>query len=454
MSDNSLKEKHDHGPLIFPDKFLWGSATSAHQVEGNNIYSDWWDFELKHLPPHMRSGEACNHYQLYEEDFDMAKQLGQNAHRFSVEWSRIEPAEGVFNEGEIEHYLKVLQALKERDITVMLTLWHFTIPKWLADKGGIENGEVVKYFSRFISKIVPIYEPYVDLWVTVNEPNVYAYMAYMVGLWPPRKMSYTQAFFVLWNLAAMHKAAYRIIHEVKPSAMVGIAHNIQSFDPYHKHSLREQLSVSLGDLSSNHLFYALTGRKTHDFLGINYYFHHRLRNLGGIIPKVLDAEEQQLDVSDLGWEVYPEGIFDVLSDLADERPIYITECGIASTNDDRRTRFLIQYLHEIYRAIKTNIKVKGFFYWSLMDNFEWHQGFGPRFGLVEIDYKTQKRIPRPSAYVYQEIIKYNGMPHSLLRLLGHTIQVEEVLCYKHHGPRAFCEHIYPKPPISLHHSKS
>ncbi len=144
-----LKEKHDHQTLRFPEGFLWGAATSAHQVEGNNIYNDWWEWE-KHLSPHLRSGDACDEYNRYEADFDLAKDLNHNAHRLSIEWSRIEPEEGKFNQAEIEHYKQVLKALKERGISVMLTLWHFTLPLWLARKGGWENSHTPSLFERFI----------------------------------------------------------------------------------------------------------------------------------------------------------------------------------------------------------------------------------------------------------------------------------------------------------------
>lgn len=165
----------------------------------------------------------------------------------------------------------------------------------------------------------------------------------------------------------------------------------------------------------------------HDFLGINYYFNRRLSTPHGAhIPKVVDVQKER-EVSDLGWEIFPEGIFDVLTDLSGDIPIYITECGIASTNDDRRIRFLIHYLQEVYRAIESGADIRGFFYWSLIDNFEWHLGFTPRFGLVEIDYSTQKRTPRPSSFVFKEIIEANGIPHSLLRFLGHTVDAKEVL---------------------------
>lgn len=425
---HKLPEKHDHNALKFPDGFLWGAATSSHQVEGNNIHSDWWAWEQKNQPPSKRSNLACDQYHLYEKDFDLAKSFNHNAHRLSIEWARIEPNEGEFDTSEIEHYKKVLKALKDRGLTVMLTLWHFTLPKWISDKGGWENGKTIDYFLRFIERIVPEIEAGVDFWITLNEPGVYVYNAYLTGLWPPQKKSKWSALKVTWNLSQAHKKVYKLLHQLTPKIPVGFAQNIQSFESSHKHSILEQYSVIFSDILENHSFYFLT-KNCHDFLGLNYYFHHRFKHVS--LDDTSELTKQTLDmthdVSDLGWEIYPEGMFEVLSDLADHIPIYITECGIASTNDDRRVRFLIHYLQEVYRAIKSGANVKGFFYWSLMDNFEWHLGFEPRFGLVEIDYKSQKRIIRTSAKVYAEIIKHNRISHKMLRFIGHTVSAKEVL---------------------------
>ncbi|MBI2329903.1 glycoside hydrolase family 1 protein [Candidatus Daviesbacteria bacterium] len=419
------KEHHEHQTLKFPDGFLWGAATSAHQVEGNNINNDWWQWE-QDRPFDLRSGQACDQYNRYEQDFELAKQLNHNAHRLSIEWSRIEPSEGKFDSVEIGHYKKVLKSLKDKGFTVMLTLWHFTLPKWVADKGAWENGQTVKYFERFVKKIAPEISQYVDLWVTLNEPGVYIYETYIEKAWPHAKKSWLGQIKTFLNLASAHKKVYKYLHKTFPAGKpVGIANNILSFESYHKHSIIEQVAVSLNDLFSNHLFYFFT-RNTHDFLGINYYFHIRFKSKGMLAAKE-DTIQQIHDVSDLGWEIYPEGIFEVLTDFADDLPIYITECGIASTNDDRRNRFLISYLQEVARAIKSGVNVRGFFYWSLIDNFEWHLGFEPRFGLIEIDYQTFKRHIRPSALVYTDIIQHNGIPHSLLRFIGHTVQAEEVL---------------------------
>lgn len=435
--DEIPKEKHDHKSLNFPDNFLWGSATSAHQVEGNNTNSDWWEFE-KHQPTDKKSGIAADHYNRYNEDFAIADSLKLNSQRISIEWARIEPKNGQFDALEIEHYREVLRSLKSKHFTVMLTLWHFTLPKWVADLGGWENPLTNEYFLRFLKEVIPAFDEYVDFWVTLNEPGVYVFMAYLQGLWPPQKKSKWSAMLVHWNLTQTHKKAYALIHSLSHKP-VGIAQNMQSFHASHKHSLVELAAVYISDIVSNHSFYILT-KNYHDFIGINYYFHHRYNTKKSFLPHLDEAAGQHRDVSDLGWEVFPQGLFDVLMDVANHKPVYITECGIASTNDDRRTRFLIQYLSEVYRAIESGVRIKGFFYWSLIDNFEWHQGFEPRFGLVEIDYPTQKRKIRPSAYVFSEIAKHNKIPHSLLKLLGHTVRVEEVLCQMHDRPKAFCEH--------------
>ncbi|MBI2019506.1 glycoside hydrolase family 1 protein [Candidatus Daviesbacteria bacterium] len=425
MSQHQPLPKHEHATLKFPEGFLWGAATSAHQVEGNNTHSDWWQWE-QDKPFDLRSGRACDQYNRFEQDFDLIKQLNHNAHRLSIEWSRIEPKEGEFNQTEIDHYKKVLKALKDRKITVMLTLWHWTLPVWVADKGGWENGATVSYFERFVRKIVPEISDYVDLWITLNEPGVYIYETYIERAWPHSKKSTWGQVKTFLNLTSAHKKVYKYLHSKFPAGKpVGIANNILSFESNHKHSFKEQLSVVLNDLFANHLFYFFT-RGAHDFLGINYYFHIRFKDKY-LTPNKKDLAQQTHDVSDLGWEIYPEGIFEVLTDLADDIPIYITECGIASTNDDRRNRFLISYLQEVARAIKAGVNVRGFFYWSLLDNFEWHLGFEPRFGLVEMDYSTMERHIRPSALVYTDIIQHNGIPHSLLRFIGHTVNAEEVL---------------------------
>ena len=430
LDENLPKAVHNHTTFTFPEGFLWGAATSAHQVEGNNFFNDWWEYEQT-LNPSFRSGEAADQYKRFHEDFELAKSLSQNSHRLSVEWSRIEPEEGKFDPEAIEHYKKVLASLKSLDFTVMLTLWHFTLPAWVAKKGGWENEKTVFYFERFVKKVAMELGGYIDYWITINEPGVYSYMSYLSGKWPPLIKDKWRAFLVLKRLAKAHKRAYKIIHQQIPDAQVGLAHNVFSFENSQSHSLLQHLLVWIYDLIINHFIFFLTGKGTHDFLGLNYYLHERIgSHKGSRFPSVLDPSMTKKDVSDMGWELYPEGMFDILKDFSDfGKPIIITENGLASTNDDRRCRFLIAYLKEIYHAIVSGVDVKGYFHWSLIDNFEWGEGFGPRFGLIEIDYKTKRRTPRPSASVYANVIRHNGLPHYLLRFLGHTVNASEVLAY-------------------------
>lgn len=429
MTDESNVPGHDHATLIFPDKFLWGAATSAFQVEGNVKNSEWWTWEQSHQALKDRSGMAADQYHLYEQDFDLAQSLSHNTHRLSIEWSRIEPLDGVFSIDEIDHYKAVLSSLKQKNMKVMLTLHHFSNPLWFAKLGGWTNNKASFYFERFVKKIVPELKEYVDFWITINEPNVYCYLAYRSKHFPPQKKNWWMFFKSYYNMAKAHKKAYAVIHEIEKDAKVGFANNTASFSAFHHHNLEEDFTEYVADIATNHSFYMLTGIKTHDFLGVNYYQNQYISLNGeAILPNLVEFKRGQADVSDLGWEILPEGIFDLLMDFSDYHlPIYITENGIASTNDDRRVRFLISYLKEIYHALQFGVDIRGYYYWSLIDNMELDRGFDPRFGLIGVDFKTQERTVRPSALVYQDIIKFNGIPHHLLKLLGHSIDVGEVI---------------------------
>lgn len=420
---------HHHETLKFPDGFLWGSGNSAFQVEGGITTSDWYQWEQTHQPAENQAGQSADHFNRYAEDFKLFKDLGQNAHRLSVEWSRIEPEEGVFDQAAIDHYVDVLKSLKANNMAVCLTLHHFSNPAWFANKGGWESFFATKRFAKFVAKITPFFAPYVDLWIPINEPSVYVFLAYWERAFPPQKKNVLSWIKVYFQLISAHKKAYRTIHKLAPKAKVGAAHSVLSFNTVHHHSFRESFMQNFFDLITNHTFMFLTGKKHHDFIGLNYYMNWYI-NLeeGAKWPKVLDVNKTGKNVSDMGWEIYPQGIFEVISDFSGYKlPIYITENGIASTNDDRRVRFLLAYLQEVYHAIKLGADVRGYFYWCSMDNMELHRGFEPKFGLVEVDFKTQKRTPRPSAYVYREIAKSNGIPHDLLTLLGHGLKVQDII---------------------------
>ncbi len=396
--------------LKFPKNFYWGASTSAHQVEGGN-FNDWTEWEkksskskvqnaklenwsnyiLENYPNPLQdnnyiSGQACDHYTRYKEDFALAKSLNQNAHRFSIEWSRIEPEQGKFNQKEIEHYREVLLSLKERGLEPFVTLYHWTLPIWLAEKGGWLNPKTPYYFDRYVKIISENLFNEVDFWITINEPLVYAGDAYLKGFFPPQKKSIFKYFKVLNILAKAHQLAYKSLHLIDLDCQVGIAKNNIHFK-----------NIFLAHYFWNKYFLNKI-KKEQDFIGLNYYFHHRF------------FKGRKLLVSDLGWGFYPQGIYYLLKDLKKyKKPIYITENGLADIKDTKRIRFIKDHLKYIYQAIKEGVDVRGYFYWSLLDNFEWNKGFWPRFGLVEIDYKTMKRKIRPSAYEYAEICRENGV---------------------------------------------
>ena len=410
-----------NNPLKFPKGFLWGAATSAHQVEGNN-HNQWTEWELKNskiksqnaklkkwpdfilegYPNPLQeknyiSGRACGHYNRYEEDFDIAKSLGHNAHRFSIEWSRIEPEEGKFNEKEIEHYRDVIRALRARNLEPFVTLWHWTMPVWFARKGGFEKNGNIKYFVRFCEYVTKEFKDDVTFWITLNEPEIYTTSSYLKGVWPPQKKNLISYLLVIKNLIKVHRESYRIIKKIEPSAQIGIAKNNIYFEAY-QNKINNWILKKFIDWWWN--FYFLNRIKNcQDFIGLNHYFHNRIKNLKF-------GQNENKKVSDMGWELYPEAIYYVLKDLKKyNKPVYITENGLADTKDENREWFIKESLKNIHKSISEGVDVRGYFYWSLLDNFEWDKGFWPRFGLVEIDYKTLKRKPRPSSKIYGEIVK-------------------------------------------------
>lgn len=416
-----------HQTLYFPKAFLWGASTSAHQVEGNNIFNDWWQWEMK-SKKRRHSGKACNQRKLYDKDFHLAQELHQNAHRFSIEWSRIEPREGSWDINAVEYYKNIIRSLRKKHIEPFVTLHHFTNPSWFIQKGGWANPVSQYYFSRYIRFIVNELGRDVNFWITINEPLVYSTMSYLAGIWPPEKKSYWLMFQSYKNLIRAHKKAYRIIHSIykkklwgKPN--IGIASNSVSIYSYKKHSFFNWIFGLVGDWIWNHSFFTFS-RKYHDFIGVNYYFHYRVRDLHfKTLRFYVEARQEHREMSSVGWEVYPQGIFDVLIDMNSyQLPIYITENGIATTNESKRSRYLVSYLKEVYHAIQAGADVRGYFYWSLIDNFEWEKGFQPKFGLVAVNYKNFKRTPRRAAFIYSKICQSNSMPHSFLKYLGHSVR--------------------------------
>lgn len=380
--------------LKFPEYFLWGTATSAYQVEGGIKNCDW--------AKSFSAGETCNHYKLYEEDFNLIEILNQNAYRFSIEWSRIEPENGQFDQNAIEHYKRMLKSLKRRGIKTMVTLSHFTLPLWMAGMGGWSSKRIIFYFPRFAKKVFAELQGLVDFWITINEPLVYASISYIKGRWPPHKKNLISFFKVVKNQEICHQRIYQTFHRLELKAKVGIAKNNCYFEPFNRESSLDRFNTKLYSYFWNQYF--LERIKNHlDFIGLNYYFHQKIKFPGRI-------KNENKKISDIGWEIYPMGIYYILGKLKKYNlPIYITENGLADAKDKLRKDFIKDHLYWIWRAIQEKVRVKGYFHWSLMDNFEWEKRFKPKFGLVEVDYKTFERKIRRSAYYYSKICKDNQL---------------------------------------------
>ena len=416
----------------FPRGFLWGTATAAHQVEGGNTNNNWWAWEQEpgHIHNGERSGQACDWWGgRWREDFDRAAETGQNAHRLSVEWSRIQPAPDRWDEHALDRYREMVRGLSERGMTPMVTLHHFTDPIWLAEMGGWESEKAVDYFTPFVRKVVEALKEYVSLWVTINEPNVYATSGYALGIFPPGKTDARAALGVMTNMVRGHAAAYRAIHGVQPTARVGFAHNYRGFLPGREWLFLDRWAAGLQHRIFNDFFaHALkTGvlrfpfgfrrlpeaKGTQDFIGLNYYTRDRvnfnLLKAGELFGR--RYYQRGSDLSDTGFICNePEGMFEALKWCNQFGvPVIVTENGVEDADDDLRPRYLAQHIHQMWRAVNFNWPVKGYFHWTLVDNFEWERGWSQRFGLWELDVETQARRKRPSADLYAVICRENGL---------------------------------------------
>jgi len=404
--------------IKFPQNFLWGAATSAHQVEGNNVNSDWWAWEKK--PGKHKSGKACHHYDLYEKDFDLVKKLNHNAHRLSIEWARIEPEPGKFSQKELRHYIDVIKALRERGIEPIVTLHHFTNPQWVARRGGWVNPLTVNYFLSYCDYVVKALAKHVHYWITINEPTIFLSHAYIFGAWPPQAKSYVKATAVEENLAWAHVRAYRLIHKIyhKQSLYepaVSISQNVMAFVPSRK-DLKNKVTAFLRDQVYNFGFidrimrHNIWRKRPLDFIGVNYYSRQvvelKKMNLGSLVSDTSDRRFHWVKKNALGWEIYPKGLYDVLIGLKKYHlPVMITENGICTDDDKLRWQYIHDHLRYIDLAMKKGVNVTGYLYWSLLDNFEWDKGFAPRFGLIDVNYKTFKRTVRNSAKKYAQVCK-------------------------------------------------
>lgn len=385
--------------LEFPEGFLWGSACSSYQVEGGIDSCNWSE--------DFSAGKACDFWNRYEEYFDIAEELHQNSFRLSLEWSRIEPSLGEFDIAAIEHYRKILMSLRRRGIKTMVTLWHFTMPAWLSEKGGWTDSASAGYFCRYAEFAVKELDSYADFWITINEPMIYTSQGHIIGRFPPRKKyDLIGCAVASFNLAQAHKKAYRAIKEINPKAEVAMAENYSFVEPLYKDPI-SRFAVWIWDYMRNRAFLEFT-RKEQDFIGVNYYFHERI--VWDVKYPFITIKNANKTVSDIGTEIYPKGIYGVLKRMRKYGlPVYITENGLADAKDEKREAFIKDHLRWIHKAIEEGADVRGYLHWSLLDNFEWADGYGPRFGLVEMDYEKCSFRVRPSAKKYAEICQKNRL---------------------------------------------
>jgi beta-glucosidase len=466
--------------LKFPDQFHWGIATSAFQIEGhpdeiNDRLSDWsvWTTKEGKISDLSTADQACEFYSRYPEDIALCRSLNLDAFRLSLNWPALCPKEQEtisFDKEAVDYYRNLLSALKAQGFTTFVTLFHFCTPRWLSDIGGWTNPRTAVEFAKYAALAAKEFGDLVDYWITHNEPLVYAYYGYIAGEWPPgHKGNYFQAFKCIRHLLEAHALAYKEIKTQHPNSQISFAMHWRPFKARHRFSFFDNLSRYLRDFIFNQLFPLsvekgelifpfplnlaaevkhLQGPIPHlkgafDYIAINYYtreicefkWQWPLDPFGGA------SDHVEFESSDLGWELYPEGLYYLLTeDMApfrynkdgSLRKIFITENGMAtmhsadldagdwSLDDDQRIRYLISHLVALHRAIADGANVKGYLYWSLLDNFEWAQGLKPRFGLVRVAYPTQERTMRKSAAIYADIAKTNSVDADLLHLEVHS----------------------------------
>lgn len=422
----------------FPKSFLWGTAASGYQTEGDSENADFWAWEQRPgaVLDGQRSGRACEWWAgRWREDFDRAAADGHNALRLSVEWSRVEPWPARWDEAALDHYRQMVAGLRARAITPMVTLHHFASPRWLAERQAWETGEVVALFERYARKVASALGEHVGLWCTINEPNVFMVNGWVMGLWPPQKKDLRLAQRVAANLVRAHAAAYHAIHALQPLALVGLPISVRPTLPAHPGFVLDEWAARAQFAYFSALFSdALPAGRlrrilapalslpevkgTQDYVGIQYYttdvVRFDLSNPMELFGRRGPPRGAELDQAGF-YASYPPGFFLALKWAQRYGlPIYVTENGIGDAADDLRRRFLVTHLRELWKAVNFNWDVRGYFHWTLVDNFEWERGWSHRFGLYALDTATQNRAPRPSARLYSEIARSSSLSSAMV----------------------------------------
>ena len=406
--------------LEFPPDFLWGAATSAHQVEGDNDNSDWWDWERAPGTPCVApSGKACEHYTRYPSDIALLASLGLNTYRFSVEWARIEPSEGVFDAEALDHYRRVLDTVLSNGLVPMVTLNHFTLPRWVAARGGWTWTRTPALFDRYCRVVVGALGDRVPWYCTINEPTAMSSGGYLSDWgFPPRVVDVRKWRTAIDLLIDAHKRAVASIHEVSPGAKAGLA----AFTVECVTNAGGRPATEYATRMNQDVF--LEATVDDDFIGVQTYTRHFLFRPWIVAPltkaalafrpiedriarRLLAAQTaapgtQALPgqrLTQMGWEYRPEALAAVVRRVARVCPgkdMVVTENGVATEDDTERVEFISRALTALHAAMSDGAPVRGYIHWSLMDNFEWAHGYGPKFGLVAVNRETQERTPKPS----------------------------------------------------------
>jgi beta-glucosidase len=381
----------------FPAGFLWGSSTAAHQVEGGNVANDWWAWE--HLPGSTAtepSGDAIDHYHRYDADFALLASLGHNAHRFSIEWSRVEPEPGQWSAAALDHYRRVLTSLHTHGLTPFVTLMHFTVPHWVDARGAWLAPDAVDRFGDFCSRVVDALGDLVPWFCTINEPQIVALFGYLAGYHPPGRQNPLSWRRVTRTLRLAHERALDVIAAGPGQAQAGISLQLPALEPARPD---DPSCVAAYEELERMMAGAYLDGLRGDFVGVQYYTRMRV---DPALPGLFARPPAGVPLTAMGWELHPDGFRQTLHKAARSGlPIVVTENGIATDDDTERVAYLASHLGAVKQAMDEGVDVRGYHYWSSFDNFEWAEGYRPRFGLVGIDRAHGlARMPRLSAHAY------------------------------------------------------
>ena len=418
--------------LAFPQDFIWGFSSSAYQIEGHATNATWYRWEKETFPdgtPHAGTpcGDACDHWNRYKEDIALLKQTGATAFKFSLEWSKIEPIEGMYDEQALQHYVDVCQELVKQGIKPVLTLHHYTDPLWFMDKGGFEKVENLHHYVAYCQKVFERMHPYVFIWITFTSPSAYATKGYLNGTVPPGKKNMQLMAEVLKNILEGHAQVYQALKAINPSAQISFSKNIYQLEPWNSYNPLDHLAARIGNYITNSVIYTFctTGvfklyipglayvyhenskaPQSLDFIALNYYSHAYMKNFNPY------KHPEEYHTQNPTYTLYPEGMYRAIQEIHENIaqplniPIYITENGIGTDDNDMRRQQAERYLYAISRAIKDGYDIRSYIHWALLDNYEWGS-YDKHYGIYAVDYATQQRTLKPGTDYLLQVIQAN-----------------------------------------------